>query len=332
MANNTSPNFAASVAEPPTNTSTPSIFSLTGTPPFYAGASKKRLFADSSSSEEGGVPLPANMGNEESVAESPPTPPTPFASLPTLFDEVNLYELNEDKQHAFYKRHFLGTNSPLCDIGTTPSACYDYPELDRAIFKAHIKHKTFTVKIWVNFDTVEGTFFEGARAEDCGQLRIPEAKKEVIIALDPQVCHVIFEIGTPFRDLAHVKLDVFPNKHRPGMRVRASVHPVGDKSTRWRHLENYLQECRDYIVDDIRPGVEGLSLFELERVAALFRCERKWERGTAWQWERPVGGGGRWARSPSPALARRTGGRTLRRKGSLENLPRFPLSEEYVIR
>lgn len=192
---------------------------------------------------------------------------------------------------------------------TEPKECAQYPEHANEILGAYLSQTTFTVKIWTNFDAAEQVFFEGARAADCGKLQVPQKKLEWLLGLDKDdydLDHIRLDIGTPFRTLANIFLDVHYDDDGAYLEVRAawkkSRPPLVLGS-----LRDFLDACIDFI-----KGVNSdrsLDMDDLVKIATLFRRRRLLDDGDDADWEEPAYEGGEWAgieKKETPSLWRKS--------------------------
>jgi hypothetical protein len=188
---------------------------------------------------------------------------------------------------------FAGQKVELKNLATPPQ-CAQYPAQAEDIRAAYLDYTTFTVKVWTNFDPVQGVFFEGARAADCGKLQIPNAKLGNLLKLDTNIfnfSNIRLEICTPFRSLAIIRLNLHVKDDNAcfeigGMMLKQSP------PRRLRLLQSYLGRC----VDRLREAEisQNLDITELVTIAKLFRRERVLGDEED-DWEDPAYGGGEWA-------------------------------------
>jgi hypothetical protein len=193
---------------------------------------------------------------------------------------------------------FAGQRVELKNLATPPQ-CAQYPAQAEEIRAAYLDYTTFTVKIWTKFDPVQGVFFEGARAADCGKLQIRKARLEDLLKLDTDVFNfpnLRLEICTPFRSLAIIRLNLRVKDDNGyfeigGMMLKQSP------PRRLRLLQSYLARCIDRLQE---AGIsQNLDITELVAIANLFRRERVPEDEED-DWERPAYGGGEWAGIGAP--------------------------------
>jgi hypothetical protein len=193
---------------------------------------------------------------------------------------------------------FAGQKVELKNLATPPQ-CAQYPAQAEDIRAAYLDYTTFTVKVWTNFDPVQGVFFEGARAADCGKLQIPKARLEALLKLDTDVFNfpnIRLEIGTPFRSLAIIRFNLREKDDTTyfeigGMMLKQSP------PRRSRRLHCFLEQCINMLQD--AEVDRNIDIIELVAVANMFRRERGPDDEED-DWEHPAYGGGEWAGIEAP--------------------------------
>lgn len=187
-----------------------------------------------------------------------------------------------------------------------PPECFQCPDQQSsdAIFSAYIAHTVFHVKVWINFDARENVFFEGARSAGCGKLQLPEGLYETLAEAVPAYFsyqHVCFEIGTPFRTLALVDLNIEDGADGATLQVDSELVRGHDEKV---GLEKYIQHCCRWIKHNGPRGlahdIAGLRFQDLEAFASLFCRDREVSPGRDEYWEEPQYGGGEWAGVEDP--------------------------------
>lgn len=156
-----------------------------------------------------------------------------------------------------------------------------YPQFARKINAAYLRHTTFIVKVWINYDAVAHRFYWDDRAQDCGHIRV--LNKELVDRLhftQHAFSKVRFEVCTPFTLLATMKLVVEPTglKGAPCLRVLRGV----------RDEDSVLAEGLSLISRRIKAQIEpkALAFEDLETIAKIFRLEPAEEDLTYSAWLR----------------------------------------------
>jgi hypothetical protein len=186
-----------------------------------------------------------------------------------------------------------------------PPECFQNQHQGAEIFSRYLFHTYFLVKVWISFDADEEVFFEGARSEACGRLRLPEAVYQDLATSDPGIIklqEVCLEIGTPFRTPATIDLTVEHNDDHHRLRARGKMLPGHDDK---RRLVDYMRYCVKRITHiGLADGVDGITLNDLEFFASLFRRDRETSPGRNEDWEEPAWEGGEWAGEEEPSQFR----------------------------
>jgi hypothetical protein len=184
-----------------------------------------------------------------------------------------------------------------------PPQCAQQPDLAEDILETFLDHATFTVKIWVNFDAAERVFFGGNRAEACGKLQIPKKKLQSLLELDSRhynFSHVRLEIGTPFRTLAEIVLNVREQDGETLVKANGKMyrqHPPIQLPI----LADYLTTCVKKI-NNARLNT-NLNMDDLGIIASIFR-RRHDDDDYEDEWEKPCYGFGEWAGVEEPTFRR----------------------------
>ncbi|KAK4548857.1 hypothetical protein LTR36_008630 [Oleoguttula mirabilis] len=171
-----------------------------------------------------------------------------------------------------------------------PAACALYPEYAEEICSAYMEYTTFIFKVWINYDAGASKFFTDNRFQDCGELRLTHQARIHLKRIGADTVlygtgGVRFDIGTAFRPLAQVTIELRPSKLDVGPAIDTFVADVSGR----RHpgLINYLHTICEVIKDDdITDGKDGLVLADIDRLALRFLRmpdeyeERRW--GERW--------------------------------------------------
>lgn len=184
-----------------------------------------------------------------------------------------------------------------------PPQCAQFPDQEADILEAYLDHATFTVKIWVNFDAAENVFFEGARAEACGKLQIPQAKLDYLLSMDTKEINfrnVRLDICTPFRKLAMIWMCVCEKNGDAQLKVdgdMVELHPPRALLPLLRFLSGRVRGFK-------RAGLNrNLDMQDLVAIAATFRRQHEYDDDED-EWEQPRYGGGEWAGVEEPIFNR----------------------------
>ncbi|KAM0719320.1 hypothetical protein Q7P37_005225 [Cladosporium fusiforme] len=217
-------------------------------------------------------------------------------------------------QPELFEVLFAGKQVELKDL-KEPSIAKDYPLRHRKdIISAYLKYTQFTVPVWVNFDAAEQVFFDGSRADACGKLRIPDDTCKWLASISSDVLtfqHVRFDICTPFRKLANVKLDIVEEDGQPA-RLRAQGH----MAIHAEGLRDWIKKCMaTWCKFGSKNNIDALTFDNLSAFAACMR--RPLNRNSEGLFEQPAYGGGEWAgvEEPEPEPVFRSGFNNLRSSG-----------------
>jgi hypothetical protein len=181
----------------------------------------------------------------------------------------------------------------------TPPQCAQYPAQSQDILEAYLDRSIFTVKTWINFDPVEEVFFEGARAADCGKLQIPQAKLDYLLGLDPRefnFLHIHFEIGTPFRTLAIIRLNIREKGDIAYLEAKGNMvkqYPPRPLPLLQSYFAQFIKQLNKQDID------RNLDMQDLVDIAQCFRREPKHDQ-RADEWEEPSYGFGEWVGIEAP--------------------------------
>ena len=190
---------------------------------------------------------------------------------------VDLAAMNTEQRQNMYKRWF----SKVAELKTInrPRQCEDYPAFSKEISEAYMRHTTFTVKIWTNYDAAANEFYskgpgnESNRYDTCGKLVLtPDAERHVY-AVVPRIgefARVRFQVGTPFRTMCEVGITIEGSRRDVGLDVTVCCKDM----TRGEHP--FLMDYIRGVCDRTMPGYpcyggDGLVLRDLMEIALLFR-------------------------------------------------------------
>lgn len=74
-----------------------------------------------------------------------------------------------EQRVQYFRRIFHKTEQPIQDIDT-PLLCQTYPDFTNDICEAYLQYRTFTARVWANYDGACKQFFTDGRAVNCGKL------------------------------------------------------------------------------------------------------------------------------------------------------------------
>lgn len=184
------------------------------------------------------------------------------------YETINLRDYDRAGREDLYARSYNEGTIPLNDF-KIPNACDEFPEFAEEILAAYVKHTTFTVKVWANYDSYTKKWYrQPSRLETCGKLQLSARSRQ---CLEHQVRGLQFsriqlQIGNPFRTLFNVNLHVVDGQLQVnGVEVRKDVH-APHSMLRW--------VVRDAIGriegDGIIQGRFALSMEDLNNIAKEF--------------------------------------------------------------
>ena len=231
------------------------------TAPLIAPLSKRGRIYRTSSSAMAPPPLPESDLQEERHVQRP----LQIGTQTTKY----LINMSEVQRTRYFKRAFFQRVEPLRHIKQPPLA-EDHPDLAEGIVEAYLRHTTFTVKVWVNYDAAGEKFFCDKRARDCGELVLSttdyqrlQRKLSTVIELS----RVRFGVGTPFKVLYHLEVSVPNSKLDLHGDFKVNLNPATSKHPL---LLEHLQDVFDKIEDLSLPhGQKGLQLCNIEHLAAM---------------------------------------------------------------
>lgn len=249
-------------------------------------------------------PLPPATVRQASVDQDMvdiiPSGGTPSSPLPPLPSDTTTSEeqtTTPEFDSQLYEALYAGKEVQLKDVAY-PAEAYERPDLQEQIMAAYLKHTTFTVKVWANFDAAEEKFFDkGQRLQDCGSLRLPADSANMLKSSEVTFHHIRFDIGTAFRTLVKLNLDLQYEDEdggTPYVAVSGKYKSHGDV----RAFRDFIQ----WAVNSIRETSiqKAMTYQDLNRFAALFKRENDGNAYKQHQWEKPLYGGGEWVGMEEP--------------------------------
>lgn len=257
------------------------------------------------------IPLNATPSNAEDEASEQmhdvhnATSQTQQAPVPTQASDTTIDEDATSRlRFELFANMFASQTIDLKNF-TLPAECTQYPGHADEILEAYLERTRLAVKIWINFDAAEEVFFEGARAEQCGRLQLPEKQLQWLLGLDRDrynFNHVRLDIGTPFRTLVRFLLDVHYDDQGAYLELKAKMpklRPPRELDTLRDFLETRVQMVNGAGVN------RSLDMGDLVELAKLFRRYRHGDEDDG-EWEEPRYGGGEWAGIEEPPLLLRS--------------------------
>lgn len=184
-------------------------------------------------------------------------------------NQPNDWAMLSDEERDEFLTETFDKEVPLEQIGR-PDLCRLHSQFEDEIADAYLKHTTFVVKVWANYDGAAKEFFYDQRVEDCGKLILTSKQREDVdrIVRDITVSKIRFDIGTAFRTLARLTVEV-----RGTVDGRQQVDVFKDVSACQDHSK-LAEEVRDLQGDmknvDITPGKDGFSLADIDELAMWF--------------------------------------------------------------
>lgn len=222
-------------------------------------------------------------------------------------EQFEPWAMSDEKRLEAYADAFADYVEPL-EILDECAYCEKYPDYREEIQTAYLQHTTFTAKIWVNYDAVDGEFHDGRRSDDCGKLYLSTSDRKHLDSPNLERCEmqkVRLLITTPFRDLCQIDLHMVNTDTGRGIQAQGNMLPAGKGHG---SLINFLKRCLDDIEHiGLTHGVSGMTLQDLYRFAMLFRRRPAQEGLTIYkmrisqEWEMPCKDGGEWAKTVEQA-------------------------------
>jgi hypothetical protein len=278
-------------------------------PPRAAPHESNDARSNTNDMEDGTRVPPAGMSTHQTQDDAPDHTRDMTGNDDTRADpDANLKQQNhaasDDEAARLRLQQFISTFATQeveLKLLAPPPQCSQFPGQETDILEAFLDHATFTVKIWTNFDAAENVFFEGARAEACGKLQIPQAKLDSLLRLDAKEINfrnVRLDICTPFRTLARIYMNVRENRGDALLDVdgeMVELYPPRALIPLREFLEERVKRFNNVGVD------RNLEMQDLVGIARLFR--RRHEDGQEEdEWESPRYGGGEWAGVEEPTF------------------------------
>jgi len=192
----------------------------------------------------------------------------------------------EDRQDL-YREAYSAKDTPL-HLMRRPEAAEAHPQPADEVVEAYFRHTTFTIQVYANYDAAAGKFYTDTRFGSCGE---PVLSPKHIQELKAKNGHrqtfynVRFDVGTAFRTLARITIEVRPSKLKVGPAIDTYIANVSGAA----HHEffDWVKDLCDRIKDaDITSGKDGLMLADVFRLAKVFRClpSEAEERRMNWRW------------------------------------------------
>ncbi|EME81038.1 uncharacterized protein MYCFIDRAFT_176381 [Pseudocercospora fijiensis CIRAD86] len=226
------------------------------------------------------TPRAATDANPEAT---PPARDREDSGVDRSFDLAALSPIIREKH---YRTAFETLVIPLKDLNPPPP-CHQYPPIAEEIFEGYLRHATFVARVWINYDAVTQKFFlEPDRLAGCGEMRLSGEKRRYLESYGDalEFGSVCFEIGTPFRVLARMCIDVIRQEMEDSdgesvegpmerLDVGASLlDPITGKNTILNGglLKLWVVKIRD-MLRRMQPGAQqgqsGLRLQDLDNIA-----------------------------------------------------------------
>lgn len=185
----------------------------------------------------------------------------------------DLAKMSQEDRYEYYDTTFAHV-VPIEQIAE-PNICRLYPDYTEEITNAYLQLTTFSFRVWINYDAAAEKFFTDARIRDCGEVRLPaEAVKHLrkVRADKIELRNVQFDIGTAFRTLARLIVEVRPSKLNVGPQIDTFLAVPGTASDRSQsYLKTFLDQlCDNFRDQDITDRKDGLTLANVEQLAARF--------------------------------------------------------------
>ena len=200
----------------------------------------------------------------QSSTSAPHTSPATAAPPAAMI----LTKMNAAEREKYYESKFSNQAEPL-HILQFPSLASEYPLFAAEINAAYLRHTTFVVKVWINYDAMAERFYYDDRASDCGTLRL--SQKDIDTKLKPnEFGKIRFEVRTPFTYLARITIGVESTKLSLGPRIQG---------VKFRYFNNPAPLFADTIWDIGRTiqsdfevsGAKGLNYDDIVTLAACFK-------------------------------------------------------------
>ncbi|EMC95668.1 hypothetical protein BAUCODRAFT_34433 [Baudoinia panamericana UAMH 10762] len=200
------------------------------------------------------------------------------SALPSTSDGMitleQLSTMSFDERQDKYWECFHELDAVPIEKLAIPDLCHEYPPFGDEIFAAYLRYTTFSCKTWVNYDATACMFYvDEQRLKTCGKLRISAIAMQHLLETNldrAPLPTVRFDVGTPFRSLAYLTLEVRMTPNGPA--IDPYVHILtgnnnGKHDAFFQHLDTktkQLQEGKFNALD----GKEGFVLADLQRLVA----------------------------------------------------------------
>ena len=190
-------------------------------------------------------------------------------------DGPQLVDMDYEGRQQFYKDLFSRNVEPLAHIAP-PDECSLHPQFKDEILAAYFRYTTFTVKVWVNYDTATKKFYIDRRAQDCGKVRLTKKDIAHLEKLDQtnellELSRIRLEIGTPFSDFCKVTLRASPSKLDVGYDVTLRIAWFDQDDP---ELIDFIQDMYVECDGELLPyDQKGFQMQDVEELAS--RCLRK---------------------------------------------------------
>ncbi|KXT17810.1 hypothetical protein AC579_5342 [Pseudocercospora musae] len=214
---------------------------------------------------------------------TPPARDREGSGVDQIFD---LAALSPNRREKHYRRAFENLVIQLKHL-RPPAPCQQYPSMAEEIFEGYLRHATFVARVWINYDSVSQKFFlDPDRLAGCGKVRLGREKRRYLESVGDglEFSSIRFEIGSPFRVLARINVDVIyqDTDDFDGESIRGPIEqvdmgaslldPVTGRTMRSNDglLKRWVMIVRDRLLSmqlDERQGRHGWRLQDLDRVA-----------------------------------------------------------------
>ncbi|KAK5138030.1 hypothetical protein LTR08_005827 [Meristemomyces frigidus] len=141
---------------------------------------------------------------------------------PSSPNEVDLGNLSRAERKAMCEGYFQLQTLPIEHIARPPECELYGPFFANEIQSAYLRCSTFVFKVWANYDACEKRFYTDVRYKDCGKLVLTPKSRgylESVMADKALFRNVRFDIGTPFRVLARVTIEIRPTTLDGGPKI-----------------------------------------------------------------------------------------------------------------
>ncbi|KAF7190725.1 hypothetical protein HII31_07884 [Pseudocercospora fuligena] len=215
--------------------------------------------------------------------DAPPARDREDSGVDQNFDLAALSPIVREKH---YRTAFENLVIQLKDL-RPPPPCQQYPSIGEEIFESYLRHATFVARVWINYDAVTQKFFLNPdRLAGCGKLRLNHEKRRYLESFGDglEFSSIRFEIGSPFRVLARISIDVISEEtedldgesiRRPIQRVDIGASlfdpitgrtKISDDGLLKRWIMIVRNRLRNMQLDE-QQGRHGWRLQDLDKVA-----------------------------------------------------------------